>query len=106
MSVLSKNCADELKRERLYLRPLEKEMATCSDMTACTHAQILKVACGLEGKESTCHTGHSGEVGLIPGSGRYPGAGSGNRIQYSYLGMPMKKGVWWATVQVVTKSQT
>ena len=79
MSVLSKNCTDELKRERLYLRPLEKEMATCSDMTACTHAQILKVACGLEGKESTCHTGHSGEVGLIPGSGRSRG-GNGNPL--------------------------
>ena len=31
--VVKKNCTDELKREKFYLRPLEKEMATCSDKT-------------------------------------------------------------------------
>ena len=37
---------------------------------------------GLEGKESTCNTG---DPGLIPGSGRSPGGGNGNPLQYSCL---------------------
>ena len=36
------------------------------------------------------------DVGLIPGSGRFPGAGNGNLLQYSYLGNSMDRGVWWA----------
>jgi len=36
-------------------------------------------------------------VGLIPGSGRSPGEGNGNPIQYSFLGNPMDRGTWWAT---------
>ena len=34
------------------------------------------------GKESACN---AGDVGLIPGSGRSPGEGNGNPLQYSYL---------------------
>ena len=40
----------------------------------------------------------------IPGSGRSPGGGNGNPLQYSCLGKPMDRGAWWATVWVVTKS--
>ena len=36
-------------------------------------------------------------MGLIPGSGRSPGGGNGNQLQYSYLGNPMDRGAWWAT---------
>ena len=42
--------------------------------------------------------------GLIPGSGRSPG--EENPLQYSYLGNPMDRGVWWATVLGLAKSQT
>ena len=45
------------------------------------------------------------DTGLIPGSGRSPGEGNGNRLQYICLGNPMKRGAWWATVHVVTKGQ-
>ena len=45
-------------------------------------------------------------VGLIPGSGRSPGEGNGNPLQYSYLGNPIDRGAWRATVQTVAKSQT
>ena len=45
-------------------------------------------------------------VGSIPGSGRSPGGGHGNPLQYSCLENPMDKGAWWATVHPVTKSQT
>ena len=58
------------------------------------------------GKESASNAGHIREVGLIPGLGRSPGEGHGNPLQYSCLGNPVDRGVWWATVHRVTKSQT
>ena len=57
----------------------------------------------LSGKESTCN---AGDVGLIPGWGRPPAEGHGTPLQYSCLGKPMDRGVWWATVHEVAKSQT
>jgi len=54
-------------------------------------------------KESACN---AGDLGLIPGSGRSPGEGNGNPLQYSCLENPMDRGAWWATVYGVTKSQT
>ena len=42
----------------------------------------------------------------IPGSGRSPREGNGNLLQYSYLGNPMDRGSWWATVHRVTESDT
>ena len=41
--------------------------------------------------------------GSIPGSGRFPGRGHGNSLQYSCLENPVDKGVWWATVFRVAK---
>ena len=55
---------------------------------------------GSNGKESTCN---AGDPGPIPGSGRSPGEGNGNPLQYSCLENPMEKGVWWATVHEVTE---
>ena len=45
----------------------------------------------------------AGDMGPIPGSGRPPGEGSGNLIQYSYLGNSADRGAWWATVYRVAK---
>ena len=45
-------------------------------------------------------------MGSIPGSGRSSGREHGNPLQCSYLGNPMGRGAWWATVHGVTKSQT
>ena len=56
---------------------------------------------GSEGEESTSN---GGDVGSIPGLGRYPGEGKGNTFQYSCLGNPMDKGSWQATVHGVTES--
>ena len=47
-----------------------------------------------------------GDMGSIPGSGRSPGEGYGNPLQYFCLGNPMDRGAWRATVRGVTKSQT
>ena len=54
-------------------------------------------------KESACNVV---DLGLIPGSGRSPGEGNSNPLQYSCLGNPMDRGAWWATVHRVAKSQT
>ena len=45
--------------------------------------------CGSDGKESACDVG---DQGSIPGSGRYPGEGHGNPLQYSCLENPMDRG--------------
>ena len=45
----------------------------------------------------------SGDTGLTPESGRYPGEGNGNPLQYSCQGNPMDRGAWGATVHGVTK---
>ena len=44
------------------------------------------------------------DVGLTPGSGRSPGRGNGNPLQYSCLGNPMNREAWQATVHGVTES--
>ena len=57
----------------------------------------------LSAKESTLN---AGDIDRIPGSGRPPGKGDESPLQYSYLGNPMDRGDWEATVHGVTKSQT
>ena len=49
---------------------------------------------------------NAGDLGSVPGSGRSPGEGNGNPLQYSYLENSMDRGAGWATVQGVSKSQT
>ena len=46
------------------------------------------------------------DVCLIPGSGRSPGEGNGNTLQYSCLENPTDRGTWEATVHGVAKRQT
>ena len=48
----------------------------------------------------------AGDPGSIPGSGRSPGDGNDNLLQYSCLENSMDRGAWQATVHGVTKSQT
>ena len=49
---------------------------------------------------------NAGHTALIPGSGRSPGEGSSNPLQYFCLEKHMDRGVWWATVHGVTKVRT
>ena len=41
---------------------------------------------------------NAGDTGSIPGSGRSPGRGRGNPVQYSCLENPMDREAWWSTV--------
>ena len=50
--------------------------------------------------------GGTRDFGSIPGSGRSPGEGNGNPLQYSCLENSMDRGAWWATVHRLAKSQT
>ena len=70
------------------------------------HVSLLGLPPWLSGKEAACSAGARGDEGSILGSGRSPGGGHGNPLQYSCLENPMGKGAWQATVHRVPKSQT
>ena len=57
-------------------------------------------------KNLPANAGDTGDMGLIPGSGRSPGGGHGNLLQCSCLENSMDRGAWRVTVHGVTKSQT
>ena len=56
---------------------------------------------GLDSKESACN---AGDLGLIPGFGRSPGAGNGYLLQYSHRENSMDRGAWQTTVHGATES--
>ena len=58
------------------------------------------------GKESACQWEGTGDTGSIPRSGRSPGEGNDNLLQYPGLENSMDRGAWQATVYGVTKSRT
>ena len=51
-------------------------------------------------KESACNLG---DLGLIPRSGRSPGEGNDNPLQYSCLGNPLDRAAWWASPHGVAR---
>ena len=64
-------------------------------------AKPLGLPGGSDGKESPCN---AGDLGLIPGSGRSPGEGNSNPLQYSCLENSMDRGVRWVIAHGVAKS--
>ena len=54
-------------------------------------------------KNLPINAGDVGDKVSIPGSGRSPGGGNENPLQYSWK-IPQTRGSWWATVHGVTKS--
>ena len=56
-------------------------------------------------KNLPAHAGEARDPGSIPGSGRFPGEGNGNPLQYSCLENSTDSGAWQATVHRVIKSQ-
>ena len=69
-------------------------------LLAVIYYDLLGLPCGLGGKESSCN---EGDLGLIPGSGRSPGGGNVNPLQYSCLENPMHRGACWTKVHGITK---
>ena len=67
----------------------------------CRASQVALVV-----KQLPASAGDTEDVGLIPGLGRPPGGEHGNPLQCSCLKNHIDRGVWWATVHRVTKSQT
>jgi len=61
--------------------------------------EIRGIPSGSVVKNLPANTWDAGDAGSIPGSGRSPGGGNGNLLQYSCLKNPMDGGVWQATVQ-------
>ena len=57
-------------------------------------------------KNSPANAGDIRDTGSIPGSGKSPGGGHDNPVQYSCLENPMDRGAWQATVHETAKSQT
>ena len=68
-----------------------------------TYYLNMRLPWWLKFKVSACN---EGDLGSIPGSGRSPGEGNGNPLQYSCLENPMDGGAWRATVHRVEKSWT
>ena len=60
----------------------------------------------LSDKEPSCTAGDVRGMGLIPGSGRSPGEGNGNPLQFICLGNPMHRGAWLTAVHCIAKGQT
>ena len=57
--------------------------------------QWLRICPAMQGAQIYVHS--------TPGSGRSPGEGNDNPLQYSCLENPMDRGAWWATVHGVAK---
>ena len=73
------------------------------DRALCTYrpSQVVLVV-----KNPPANAGDIRDVGSIPGSGRSPGGGNGNPLQYSCLENPMDRGAWRATAHGVTEWDT
>ena len=56
-------------------------------------------------KNPPANAGDIRDMGSIPASGRFPGRGHGNPVQYSGLENPIDRGAYWATVHRVAKSR-
>ena len=54
-------------------------------------------------KNPPANAGEAGDMGSIPGSGRFPGGRHGNPLQYSCLENPVQRGAWRATVRKVVR---
>ena len=90
----------------LFFSKLKHHLVLCPQPLATTVLLALSmtiVGRASEVKASACNVG---DLASIPGSGRSPGEGNGNPLQYSCLEKPMDRGAWWATVRRVAKSRT
>ena len=82
--------------------PAVTVMADCATLPAllpqyprihCPYSLRWRSLGGTDSKESACSVGDTGDMGSVPGSGRSPGQGSGNPLQYCCLENPMDRGL-------------
>ena len=82
-------------------------MCVCVCVCVCVRTRArMSPQVALVVKNPLANTGDVRDVGSIPESGRCPGEGNGNPLQYSCLENPMDKGAWRATVHRVAESWT
>ena len=58
---------------------------------------LVKVSGAFLAAQQKNSSANARDAGLTPGSGRFPGEGNGNPVQYSCWENPMDRGAWWAT---------
>ena len=85
--------------QRLSVRNILSLQYTLNDLVLC----LTTIPGGSDGKASAYNVG---DLGSIPGSGRSPGEGNGNLLQYSCLENPMDRRGWSAAVDGATKNWT
>ena len=91
----------EKLRKQFHLPLYQKESSTKNKLYLETFPG------GVSGKEPACQCRLDLRLtSSIPGSGRFPGEGNGNPLQYPYMENPMDRGAWQATVHGVTQSWT
>ena len=106
---ISKNCTGSLIKCKVQFMNMTNQRGT--QMQDCYYHAIMhwfffSELPAQQVKNPPANAGDSRDSGLIPGSGRPPGEGNDNPLQYSCLGNVMDRGAWWVTVHGVTKSQT
>ena len=86
----------------------EKKKKSPSPNETCSASYASKISINNNNskKNSPASAEDIRDTGSIPGSGRFPGEGIFNPLQYSCLGNPMDRGAWQAAVHGVMKSQT
>ena len=85
----------------MYLLGPYFSLDKCPGLGLQSHIVALGFRCGSAGKKSAWS---AGDLGSIPGLGRYSGEGKGNPLQYSCLKDSMDRGAWQAIVHGVSKS--
>ena len=88
----------------LQRTPSSQSLALPLLLTSWFPNPLLGLPWWLSSKESACEAEDVGDAGSIPGSGRSPGEGNSNLLQYFCLENPMDRGAWWATVHGVSES--
>ena len=98
------NCLDLLFRSHEHVLP--SESCNTLHLILLCEMQVLS-SLGLKGLPESTESGHdAGDLGSIPGSGRSPGEGHGNPLQYPCLENSMDRGAWWAPARGLAKIQT
>ena len=93
LNMINRLCEEREKKKMTRLLQLPLNILWASQV-----AQLLK--------NPSANAGDARHVASIPGSGRSPGVGNGNPLQYSCLEYLMGRGTQQATVHGVAKSQT